>query len=156
MNRYPLRLRPAFKDNLWGGDRLKKDYHKQTDMTPLAESWELSCHKDGSSFIENGPYAGMSLADYVKTFPEAAGTRAQAFPAFPILFKLIDAKDNLSVQVHPDDAYALRVEGEYGKTEMWVVLDCQPGAKLVYGFKRPVTKEEFRAHIQENTLMEHF
>ena len=111
MNRYPLRLRPAFKDNLWGGDRLKKDYHKQTDMTPLAESWELSCHKDGSSFIENGPFAGMSLADYVKTFPEAAGTRAQAFPAFPILFKLIDAKDNLSVQVHPDDAYALRVEG---------------------------------------------
>ena len=154
MNRYPLRLRPAFKDNLWGGDRLKKDYHKQTDMTPLAESWELSCHKDGSSFIENGPYAGMSLADYVKTFPEAAGTRAQAFPAFPILFKLIDAKDTLSVQVHPDDAYALRVEGEYGKTEMWVVLDCQPGAKLVYGFRKPVTKEEFRAHIQENTLME--
>ena len=154
MNSYPMRLRPAFKDNLWGGDRLKKDYHKQTDMTPLAESWELSCHKDGSSFIENGPYAGMSLADYVKTFPEAAGTRAQAFPAFPILFKLIDAKDNLSVQVHPDDAYALRVEGEYGKTEMWVVLDCQPGAKLVYGFRKPVTKEEFRAHIQENTLME--
>lgn len=154
MNLYPMRLRPAFKDNLWGGERLKEDYHKKTDMVPLAESWELSCHKDGSSVIADGAYAGMPLADYVREFPEAAGTRACAFPAFPILFKLIDAKDNLSVQVHPDDEYALRVEGEYGKTEMWVVLDCLPGAKLVYGFKEPVTKEEFRAGIEANTLMQ--
>ena len=129
-----MRLHPAFKDNLWGGDRLKKDYHKQTELTPLAESWELSCHKDGCSTIGNGPYA--------------AGIRGQEFPAFPILFKLIDAKDNLSIQVHPDDAYAMRVEGEYGKTEMWVVLDCRPGSKLVYGFKEPVTKEIFQAHIE--------
>lgn len=83
MNRYPLRLRPAFKDNLWGGDRLKKDYHKQTDMTPLAESWELSCHKDGSSFIENGPYAGMSLADYVKHSRKRLGRARRHFQHFP-------------------------------------------------------------------------
>ena len=154
MKQYPMRLHPAFKDNLWGGDRLKKDYHKQTELTPLAESWELSCHKDGCSTIENGPYAGKSLADYLREFPDAAGIRGQEFPAFPILFKLIDAKDNLSIQVHPDDAYAMRVEGEYGKTEMWVVLDCQPGSKLVYGFKEPVTKEIFQAHIEQNTLMD--
>ena len=154
MDLYPMRLRPAFKDNLWGGERLKKDYHKQTDMVPLAESWELSCHKDGSSVIEEGAYAGMPLADYVERFPEAVGERARAFPAFPILFKLIDAKDNLSVQVHPDDAYAQRVEGEYGKTEMWVVLDCAPGSKLVYGFKRPVSREQFRASIEESALMD--
>ena len=154
MKQYPMRLHPAFKDNLWGGDRLKKDYHKQTELTPLAESWELSCHKDGCSTIGNGPYAGKSLADYLREFPDAAGIHGQEFPAFPILFKLIDAKDNLSIQVHPDDAYAMRVEGEYGKTEMWVVLDCQPGSKLVYGFKEPVTKEIFQAHIEQNTLMD--
>lgn len=153
MNGYPMRLCPAFKDNLWGGDRLKKAYHKQTDMVPLAESWELSCHKDGCSTIANGDAADMSLADYLRRFPEAAGTRGMDFPAFPLLFKLIDAKDNLSIQVHPDDAYALRVEGEYGKTEMWVVLECVSGANLVYGFKEPVTKEAFRAGIADNTLM---
>ncbi|WP_286167123.1 type I phosphomannose isomerase catalytic subunit [Clostridium sp. D33t1_170424_F3] len=154
MNAYPMKLRPVYKDNLWGGERLKKDYNKQTDMTPLAESWELSCHRDGSSVIANGPCAGMTLSAYLEQNPEAAGTRGVDFPSFPILFKLIDAKDDLSVQVHPDDAYAMRVEGEYGKTEMWIVLECEPGAKLVYGFRQEMDRETFRRRIAEQTLME--
>ena len=154
MERYPLRLCPAFKDNLWGGQRLKTDYGKKTEMTPLAESWELSCHKDGSSVIANGPYAGMTLPEYLARFPDAAGSRCERFPAFPVLFKLIDAKDKLSVQVHPSDDYALREEGEYGKTEMWVVLDCVPGAELIYGFSAPITREEMRRRIEAGTLLE--
>lgn len=154
MNGYPMKLHPVYKDNLWGGERLKKDYNKQTEMTPLAESWELSCHKDGSSVITNGPCAGMTLSAYLEQNPEAAGTRGMDFPAFPILFKLIDAKDDLSVQVHPDDDYAQRVEGEYGKTEMWIVLECEPGAKLVYGFRQKMDRETFRGRIADQTLLE--
>lgn len=154
MNGYPMKLQPVYKDNLWGGERLKTAYNKQTTMTPLAESWELSCHKDGSSVIANGPCAGMSLVSYLERNPEAAGTRGRDFPAFPILFKLIDAKDDLSVQVHPDDDYARRVEGEYGKTEMWIVLECEPGAKLVYGFRQKMDRETFRRRIANQTLME--
>lgn len=123
-------------------------------MPPLAESWELSCHKDGSSVIANGPYAGMTLPEYLARFPDAAGSRCERFPAFPVLFKLIDAKDKLSVQVHPSDDYALREEGKYGKTEMWVVLDCVPGAELIYGFSAPITREEMRRRIEAGTLLE--
>ena len=86
--------------------------------------------------------------------PSVLGERGQAFEDFPVLIKFIDARDKLSVQVHPDDEYALRVEGEYGKTEMWYVLDCEPGAKLLYGVSRELTKEEFRRHITDNTLEE--
>lgn len=154
MNGYPMKLHPVYKDNLWGGERLKKDYNKQTEMTPLAESWELSCHKDGNSVITNGPCTGMTLSAYLEQNPEAAGTRGMDFPAFPILFKLIDAKDDLSVQVHPDDDYAQRVEGEYGKTEMWIVLECEPGAKLVYGFRQKMDRETFRGRIADQTLLE--
>ena len=82
------------------------------------------------------------------------GENCKKFEYFPILIKLIDAKDNLSVQVHPDNEYAMRVEGEYGKTEMWYIVDCNPGAELLYGFKRNITKDEFERRIKDNTLLE--
>ncbi|WP_312643447.1 type I phosphomannose isomerase catalytic subunit [Hydrogenoanaerobacterium sp.] len=146
----PIKLTPVYKDYLWGGERLKTDYRKQTDLMPLAESWELSCHKDGSSLLGDG----STLSDYVQKHPEAVGTRGAEFAYFPILFKLIDAKGDLSLQVHPDDEYALRVEHEYGKTEIWIVLDCEPGAKLIYGFREKITKEQFRAKIADNTILD--
>lgn len=152
---YPLKLAPAFKDYLWGGTRLRDDYGKKCDYDKVAESWELSCHKDGNSVIENGEAKGMTLADYIKKEGKAIlGTNCGRFEDFPVLIKLIDAKDNLSVQVHPDNEYALRVEGEYGKTEMWYVVDCDEGAELIYGFKNVVTKEEFAERIKNNTLTE--
>ncbi len=82
------------------------------------------------------------------------GTNCERFENFPILIKLIDAKDNLSVQVHPDNEYAMRVEGEYGKTEMWYVVDCDEGATLLYGFKKEISKDEFAERIANNTLLE--
>ncbi|MGI6264281.1 MAG: type I phosphomannose isomerase catalytic subunit [Acutalibacteraceae bacterium] len=155
MNTYPLLLTPPVKDYIWGGTRLKEEFGYRTDAAIAAEAWVLSCHKDGSSVVANGPMAGQTLPDVLDTWgKEAIGEKAAAFPYFPVLIKLIDAHDRLSVQVHPNDEYAMRVEGEFGKTEMWYVVDCEPGAQLIYGFKTGLTKEEFRARIEDNTLME--
>ncbi len=150
-----IKLKPAFKDYIWGGTRLRDDFGKDCDYDKVAESWELSCHKDGPSVVDNGEYAGLTLAEYIeKAGKSVLGTDCEKFENFPILIKLIDAKDNLSVQVHPDNEYAQRVEGEYGKTEMWYVVDCDPGATLLYGFKHEISKDEFAARIADNTLLE--
>ena len=152
---YPLLLKPPVKDYLWGGTRLKTEYNYETDKEKAAEAWVLSCHKDGSDIVENGEFAGKTLPEVLKLWGDKAiGKNAAAFPYFPLLIKLIDAKDRLSVQVHPDDTYALKNEGEFGKTEMWYVVDCDEGAELIYGFNREVSKEEFERRIKDNTLPE--
>ena len=149
----PIKLSPAFKDYLWGGERLKHDFNKRCDLERVAESWELSAHKDGQSTVSEGPYAGYTLSEYLDALgKEALGTLAVGYEYFPLLIKLIDAKSDLSVQVHPSDEYALSHEGEYGKTEMWYVLDCEENASLFYGFERPVTKEEYAAAIRDGRL----
>ena len=150
-----LKLTPAFKDYHWGGTRLRDDFQKDCDFDKIAESWELSCHKDGPSTIANGEFKGLTLSEYIdKAGKSVLGTDCEKFENFPILIKLIDAKDNLSVQVHPDNEYAQRVEGEYGKTEMWYIVDCDEGATLLYGFKDTITKDEFAQRIADNTLLE--
>ena len=149
----PVKLSPAFKDYLWGGERLKTEFNKHTDMTPLAESWELSAHKDGQSIVTAGDYAGLTLTDYLSAVgKEALGTACEKYNYFPLLIKLIDAKGDLSVQVHPSDEYALEHEGEYGKTEMWYILDCDEGAALYYGFKEDTTREAYESAIKEGRL----
>lgn len=150
-----FKLDPAFKDYIWGGTRLRDEYGKKCDYDKVAESWELSCHKDGPSVVADGEYKGLTLNEYIeKAGKGVLGKNCERFENFPILIKLIDAKDNLSVQVHPDNDYAMRVEGEYGKTEMWYVVDCDEGATLLYGFKHEITKEEFARRIADNTLLE--
>lgn len=152
---YPLILEPAFKDYIWGGTRLRDDFGKKCDLPKIAESWELSCHKDGMSVIANGEFKGLTLSEFIqKEGKDVLGSSCGKFEDFPILIKLIDAKDNLSVQVHPDNEYAQRVEGEYGKTEMWYIVDCDDGAELLYGFKKEISKEEFKERIENNTLLE--
>ena len=150
-----FKLDPAFKDYIWGGTRLRDEYGKKCDYDKVAESWELSCHKDGPSVVADGEYKGLTLNEYIeKAGKGVLGKNCERFENFPILIKLIDAKDNLSVQVHPDNDYAMRVEGEYGKTEMWYVVDCEEGAQLIYGFNKSIDKEEFRRRIKDNTLTE--
>lgn len=150
-----LKLKPACKDYIWGGRRLADEYGIEYDGDILAEAWELSCHPDGPSLIVNGSYAGKSLAEYIEIEGrEVLGTHCRRFRDFPILTKFIDAKQNLSVQVHPDNRYALKNEGQYGKTEMWYVMDAKEGAFLYYGFKKEITKEEFAKRIEEDTLLE--
>ena len=150
---YTLKLKPALKDYLWGGTRLKTEYKMESDLEKVAEAWVLSTHKDGAGIVLNGELAGKTLTEAVELFgKDCLGENGKKFSYFPILIKLIDAKDDLSVQVHPNDEYALRVEGEYGKTEMWYIVDCEEGATLYYGFKEEITKDEFRAKIADNTI----
>lgn len=150
-----LKLKPACKDYIWGGRRLVEEYGIDYDGSVLAEAWVLSCHEAGLSIIENGSYSGRSLRGYIEAEGKSVlGTHVQKFQEFPILTKLIDAKDNLSIQVHPDDLYALAHEGQYGKTEMWHVLAAEEGAFLYYGFKRNVSSDEFAQRIRDKTLPE--
>ena len=150
-----LKLKPSCKDYLWGGHRLVEEYGKEYDGDVLAETWELSCHPDGPSYIMNGKYAGKTLQQYIDAEgKEVLGTHCRRFRDFPILTKFIDARDNLSIQVHPDNRYALKNEGQYGKTEMWYVMDAGKDAFLYYGFKKEISKEEFEERIQNDTLLE--
>ena len=145
-----LKLTPSCKDYLWGGNRLRSDFGIKSDLNPLAEAWVLSCHPDGPSYLPDG----TTLAEYIAAHPGCLGTDCEKFEQFPILIKFIDAKNNLSIQVHPSNEYALKNEHQYGKTEMWYVLDCEPGAYLYYGFDREISKEEFQERIKNNTLTE--
>lgn len=155
MDNYVMKLNAPCKDYIWGGNRLRNEFGKKSDADKIAESWELSCHKDGESVIANGKFAGKTLNEVISDCGKGIlGSNCQRFENFPILIKLIDALDNLSVQVHPNNDYAMRVEGEYGKTEMWYIVDCDEGAELLYGFKHNITKEEFKQRIANNTLLE--
>ena len=149
----PIKLTPSYKDYLWGGEKLRNVYGKKTDISPLAESWELSCHKDGLSIISGGVYNGQTLESYISENPECLGTLRKS-DELPILIKLIDAKENLSVQVHPDDEKAKEWENQNGKTEMWYVVQADKGAQMTCGMKRTISKDEMEQAIKENTLEE--
>ena len=149
-------IHPACKQYLWGGEKLIREYGISSPKTPLAEAWVLSAHPDGDSrisFSEGESFSdGESFAEYLKSHPEAVGSLGKAFPFFPTLIKLIDAKKALSIQVHPDDSFALSREGQYGKTEMWIVLEREEGAFLYFGFQKDYTEEEIRRAIEEENF----
>lgn len=150
-----LKLKPACKDYLWGGRRLIEEFGKKWEKEKLAETWELSAHKDGPSIILNGKFEGKSLSDFLEIEgKEVLGENCKDLREFPILIKLIDANDNLSIQVHPNDDYALKNENQYGKTEVWYVLDATEDAYLYFGFKEEISKEEFKERIENDTLLE--
>lgn len=149
-----LKLNPVFKNYLWGGTKLRDEYGFESDLDKLAEGWMLSCHKDGQNTILGGNFANQTLTDVIKNNPDFLGENGKKFEYFPILIKLIDAKNDLSVQVHPDNEYAMRVEKEYGKTECWYILDCEDNAELIYGFNRELSSEEFRKAVEENTFLD--
>lgn len=149
------KLESACKDYLWGGNRLRENFHIQDEKNPLAEAWVLSCHKDGESMLVLSPSGRVSLPAFLRNNPSFSGSLAEKFPVFPVLIKLIDAKLPLSVQVHPDDSYAEKREGGLGKTEMWLILEREEGAFLYYGFKKEYTKEEVRAAIEGQYLTDY-
>ncbi len=152
---YPLILKAPLKDYIWGGTKLRDEFGFMSELERVAEAWVVSCHEDGKCEVLNGEMAGKTLSEVLNIWGKTAlGDICEGFDSFPILVKLIDARDRLSVQVHPSDDYARRVEGDNGKTEMWYVVDCDEGAKLVYGFNRAITKDEFSRRIKDNTLDE--
>lgn len=149
----PFLLKPSGKERLWGGNRLKDDYSKISDLEPLGESWECSTHPDGPSTVAGGEHDGRLLTEVLKEHPEYLGSHPRTEGELPILIKFIDAKENLSVQVHPDDDYARKYEnGSLGKSEMWYVLEATKGAKLTYGLHHDTDRETLRRSIEEGTV----
>jgi mannose-6-phosphate isomerase len=152
----PFLLRPCGKDYIWGGHRLNDEFEKNIPMSPLAETWECSTHPDGPSWVVGGEFDGMELAQVLRLHPEYLGSHPNTDGELPILIKFIDADKDLSVQVHPDDAYAAVHEGgQLGKTEMWYVLDAAKDAKLVYGFRKKMSAEKVRTAIVDGSIMKY-
>jgi len=155
----PLKMNPVFKDNIWGGDRLKNEYGKNTPYEITGESWEVASHKNGESTVLGGEYNGKTISELTVLLKEKLlgdmvykGDNEK----FPLLIKFIDARESLSVQVHPDDKYAFTNEnGELGKTEMWYVMDALEGAGIIYGFKEEISKDTFKKSIEDNTLLKY-
>ena len=151
---YPMKLRSVLKDIIWGGTRLADEYGKADGLNrKIAESWELCVHANGTNIIENGWYADKTLEELFNSDKTVVSLDYKS-DKFPILIKFIDAASDLSVQVHPDDDYAARIEGEgeLGKTEMWYIVDCEPDAKIAYGLNADYTREQLREHINSGTL----
>ena len=156
LNNEPFLLRPAAKGYLWGGTRLNDDFAKGINMDPLAETWECSTHPDGVSMVASGTHKGRLLSDVLSDNPSYLGTRSGTGKDLPILVKLIDAKKKLSVQVHPDDVYAMACEKDRrGKNEMWYVLDASKEASLLYGFHHAIDKEKLKNSIEQGTVERH-
>ena len=150
-----VRMEPAFKDNLWGGTRLRDIYGKKCDYDIVAESWELSTHKAGQSIVATGKNKGLMLGEYINRFGRGIlGWKCDPYERFPLLIKFIDSRESLSIQVHPGDDYALQKEDEYGKNELWYVVDCEPDSYLYCGFSRDTDEAEVRRRIEDGTLTE--
>lgn len=155
MKPYPLKLIPYVSETIWGGRKLIDEYNIKTDKKNAAEGWMLSCHEAGSCTVENGELSGTPLPRVVAENPEICGTNAKNFSDFPILIKFIDARDNLSVQVHPTKEYCEMTGKGQSKTECWYIIDCDEDAGLLLGFNDKISPEEFKSAIENNTLTDY-
>lgn len=156
---YPLIFEPVLKERIWGGTTLHAKYGRELPSDKVGESWDVACHKNGMSKISNGELKGKTLKEVIDEYGKdllGKDLQDKHIKKFPLLIKILDATDVLSVQVHPDDEYAkVHENGELGKTEMWYIIDAKPGAKLVYGVKEDTTKEQFEKSIKAGKLEEY-
>ncbi len=153
MKKYPLKLSYTAKTALWAGTRLKTEFGKISEFDTVSESWELSVRDDEMAHILNGEACGMTMEEYFFCVGyDCVSPTFKKGDRFPLLVKLIDAQDVLSVQVHPDDAYACKVENDSGKTEMWYIVDATEDAKLIYGLKDGITSEDFARAVEEERI----
>lgn len=146
-NLYPLKLSPVAKSAIWGGQRLRSEWHKPSDLSTVAETWELTVREEENNTVQNGAFSGKTLADVLRFWGKSAVGSHHTADRFPLLIKFIDAADRLSVQVHPDDAFAAANEGDNGKTEMWYVVEADVGASILMGLADGVTKKDFAAAV---------
>ena len=142
----PMFLKQVFQEKIWGGSRLRSVFGFDIPNDKIGEDWAISAHPHGVSVVENGEYQGQKLDELWQNHKELFGNPTE--PVFPLLIKILDAEDELSVQVHPDDAYGMKHEGELGKTECWYIIDAEPGAEIIYGHHAK-TREELAEMIQE-------
>lgn len=154
---YPLKFQPIMKDRLWGGDKLEKLFNKPSETDTTGESWELSAVKGDVSIVSNGELTGSSLQELIDE--HGAKLLGQSVidrfgKDFPILIKFIDAKKDLSIQLHPNDDLAKERHNSFGKTEMWYIMDADPGAQLIVGFNKDVEKQEYVESLENDTLLD--
>ena len=157
MQAYPLKFNPILKERIWGGSKLQKELGKPANTYNIGESWEVSAVPGDVSIVANGAYKGDSLKDLIDRYPDKilGSSVVKRFGSeFPILIKFIDAADDLSIQVHPDDKLARKRHNSFGKTEMWHVMHTDPGARLLIDFKHAVSPEDYQQHLEDNTLLE--
>lgn len=153
---YPIIFSPDYKERVWGGQKLNTVLGKEIPFDHTGESWEIACHDNGQSVVKNGEYKGLTMEQLLEAHgKDIIGKTFAKGDKFPLLIKFIDAKDKLSVQVHPEDDYAFEHEnGELGKSEAWYILQANEGSKLVAGIKDGVTKEIFEEKLKSNQLEE--
>lgn len=157
MKFYPLTFNPIYKERIWGGTKLKDFLNKSFDGNQIGESWELSTVPNDVSVVSNGEFAGLNLNELIEKYPtEILGLKSiEKFGLeFPLLFKFLDAKEDLSIQVHPNDELAKLRHNSFGKTEMWYVMQADSTARLVVGFKSKINKEDYLSHLKNNTLVD--
>ncbi|MGL4332746.1 MAG: type I phosphomannose isomerase catalytic subunit [Bacteroidales bacterium] len=154
---YPLKFEPILKSLIWGGDKIASFKNVETDQKNIGESWEVSQVEGNVSVVSNGPDKGKDLADLIHEHKaELLGTKVYARfgEMFPLLIKFIDARDNLSIQVHPDDELAKKRHNSFGKTEMWYVMDAEKDAKILCGFSKQIDAAEYVSRVNNNTIMD--
>ncbi|MDG2397614.1 MAG: class I mannose-6-phosphate isomerase [Flavobacteriaceae bacterium] len=153
----PIKFIPQPKKRIWGGDNLKKKLNKPFDEEKIGESWELSAIPNSISKVSSGPLFGKSFDDLIKAYKGrliGESVYKKFGNNFPILIKFIDAKLDLSLQLHPDDKFAKKNHGSFGKKEMWYVIDAEKESNLIVGFKENITKKKYKTHLKNNTLKE--
>ena len=147
---YPIKFENLYYDKVWGGRDLK-EFRRNLPEGKIGESWDIACHENGTGIVENGKFKGMTFKELIESYKEEIFGKAIKNNEFPLLVKLINSNENLSVQVHPNDDYARRVENSFGKTEAWYVVDAKEGAELIVG-TNGCTKEQFEEAIKNNTV----
>ncbi|HEY8344856.1 MAG TPA: type I phosphomannose isomerase catalytic subunit [Bacillota bacterium] len=152
---YPLKFYPLFMERIWGGTGLREEFGKEIPSAKIGESWEVSCRPDAMSIVAEGPLKGRTLGELITEYgPELLGTEIPVDQDFPLLLKILDAQDVLSVQVHPGDEFAAQYEHSLGKSEVWYVLKAKPGAKIIYGLKPGITRQRFTEALDSGKLEE--
>lgn len=155
LNWHPLVFEPILKDRIWGGTKLHSLLHKAIPTQTAGESWEISTVSNDISVVKNGLFQGKSLNDLIEKYPEEIlGTRVheQFGNQFPLLFKFLDAKEDLSIQLHPNDELAKKRHNSFGKTEMWYVMQADENARIIVGFKENSSADEYLHHLENKTL----
>lgn len=148
-----IKCKPAFRDLIWGGTRLQTEFLLDTPYEHTAEALMLSCREEAVCCVSGGEWDGLPLSRIYAEHPAFFGSNCAKYDRFPLLIKFIDTMDDISVQVHPDDDYARTVSNDWGKAQLWYVVDCQPGAYLISGFKDEINIEDFRKRIEDDILI---
>jgi mannose-6-phosphate isomerase len=155
--KYPIKFTPILKERIWGGEKLKKNFNKKANSNNIGESWEISGVNGDISIVSNGALKGQSLQEILSQYKDELVGKSvykKFGNSFPLLIKFIDAKEALSIQVHPNDALAKKRHNSFGKTEMWYIMAAEPSSNLIVGFNKNVSKDLYKKHLENKSLLD--